>query len=766
MSPIGTNSLILRLGVLTFLILPACSTNDGGEPGAECISNRDFFAQQAWATVLNKVCLDCHSPDGIATEKNAALYLLPSAYPGFFNSNYENIRSVAKTEYEGMSVLLRKPLGEMEHGGGQVLTQDSAEYAVLEELVERLGKEEECSESLTVAEFPEVILQSDFETYRKATLQLSGRLPTADEIDTLQSNKEENKNVLSDLVDSLMKEDAFYVRLKDIFNDMLLTDRYLRYNGYAINLLNESLFPYAGDAYDDYPAEIRFEYNLAVAREPLELIAHVVREERPFTEILTASYAMMNPYSALIYNADLSFDDPNDPNDFKEGTIRAIIDGNYVEMPQAGLLSSPMFLNRFPSSNTNRNRHRARMVYYFFLATDILRVAERPIDSQETSNYLNPTRDDSTCNTCHRQIDPIAGAFQKYNPNDPERYEPDREWYDEMYPPGFGKDVMETSDFDRALPWLAERIVQDERFVLASIYAVYRGLIGDEPIQYPSDPSHPNFLQMVKSWESQDATFRAIAEAFVADNFNLKTVIRMLILSPYFRAKNAGEDLSPEREIELAQVGSERFLQPSLLSQRIAATTGAPWATGSNRDYLLSDYRILYGGMDSENVMTRLKEPNGIMSNVAWRMANEVSCGRVAWDFTKPIDARYLFPKVTLDHIPEIATGDEVPGAIKAIKENIRYLHAHILGETVPLEHPSIEHTYKLFYETWKEGMTKLGEGEIGNNLIWQCRGRVNPLTNEALPNEEQISADPNYLVRAWMAVVTYLLADYRFLYE
>ena len=33
----------------------------------------------------------------------------------------------------------------------------------------------------------------------------------------------------------------------------------------------------------------------AVAREALELIAHVVREDRPFTEILTADYTLVNP---------------------------------------------------------------------------------------------------------------------------------------------------------------------------------------------------------------------------------------------------------------------------------------------------------------------------------------------------------------------------------------------------------------------------------------------------------------------------------------
>ena len=50
--------------------------------------------------------------------------------------------------------------------------------------------------------------------------------------------------------------------------------------------------------------------------------------------------------------------------------------------------------------------------------------------------------------------------------------------------------------------------------------------------------------------------------------------------------------------------------------------------------------------------------------------------------------------------------------------------------------------------------------------LTWSCRGRVNPETNEELPEEQRLEKDGNYSVRAWMAVITYLLSDYRFLYE
>ncbi len=40
------------------------------------------------------------------------------------------------------------------------------------------------------------------------------------------------------------------------------------------------------------------------------------------------------------------------------------------------------------------------------------------------------------------------------------------------------------------------------------------------------------------------------------------------------------------------------------------------------------------------------------------------------------------------------------------------------------------------------------------------------PITGEDLPEERRVRRDEDYTMRAWMAVVTYLLSDYDFLYE
>ena len=55
---------------------------------------------------------------------------------------------------------------------------------------------------------------------------------------------------------------------------------------------------------------------------------------------------------------------------------------------------------------------------------------------------------------------------------------------------------------------------------------------------------------------------------------------------------------------------------------------------------------------------------------------------------------------------------------------------------------------------------------ELPTLLPSTCRREVDPLTGEFLPEELRVTSDPDFTIRAWMAVVTALLADYRFVHE
>ena len=170
-----------------------------------------------------------------------------------------------------------------------------------------------------------------------------------------------------------MTEDFFFARLKTIFNDLLLLDAFPGTRSLGSfdlrNFANENYFDTANldPLYDSSTRNtIRNEAGYGLAQAPLELIAHVVRQNRPFTEILTADYVLVNPYTATIFSAnvgDATFnfeygDDPAlfDHREFREASIFATAgDINGSIIPQAGIISTLTFLQRYPSTNTNRN---------------------------------------------------------------------------------------------------------------------------------------------------------------------------------------------------------------------------------------------------------------------------------------------------------------------------------------------------------------------------------------------------------------------------
>jgi hypothetical protein len=293
------------------------------------------------------------------------------------------------------------------------------------------------------------------------------------------------------------------------------------------------------------------------------------------------------------------------------------------------------------------------------------------------------------------------------------------------------------------------------------VTTVYAALMGRQPLDFPTDVDAADYGPRLSAWEAQDQLFRSIGEEFVAANYDLKAVFRRVLLSPYYRAQNASAALSPERELELSELGTGRLLTPELLTRKIEATTGVRWKRGwDDNDWLTSDYRILFGGIDSDTVTQRLTTPNGIMANVAWRMANELACSATAWDFLQPAAERKLFPYVEVTTFPADGAG------VTAVQQNIQHLHARLLGENLTLQDPELLRTYQLFLDTWNEGLGKLSTDELPDDLLWSCRGRWNPATGEELPEGSRLEKDDQYVIRSWMAVVTYLLADFKFLYE
>lgn len=726
----------------------------------QCLSDREFFVRELWPQVLGSNCVSCHSPGGIAAEQAARLYLLPDTYPGFVDQNLASLDEMIRTAYEDTPLLVAKPAGVVDHGGGVQLQEGSAEFELLNDWASRRLDGDPCPKPTKVAEFDGVELLDAQATFRKAALHLAGRLPRVSEIEQIDA---EGEAALAGLLDGLTREPGFYTRLKELFNDLLLTDRYYP-NTRAVDLLNRSQYAQAGDWFGAQERDVRESINRALAREPLELIAYIVAQDLPFTEVLTAPYTVNNPQLAQLYNTAPAFDDPSDEGEWQRAEVVVVADEAFSTLPHAGVLTTPVFLNRFPSSPTNLNRHRARMVMNLFLATDILRVAERPIDPAESTQYNNPTRDDPSCAGCHRQLDPLAGAFMSWDDRDQEELLPAREWPGDMFPPGFGTEVMPVSEFATSERWMAERIVADPRFGLSIVQIIYRAITGHEPILFPNAQDEADPEGALLAWEAQDATFRAVRQAFVDSGHDLRVVVTELVLSPYFRGAGVTAD-STQSDSALRDVGTGRLSTPEMLDRRIQATTGARWQRGNGESNLLSEYLVLYGGIDSDLVIDRLTDANGVIAGVQWRMANELSCAAGPSDFQRPQGERRLFPHVTVQDTPRDDAGQQDDAAITRIRANIQHLHERLLGETLADDSAELDRTYTLFEQTWEEGVAGLAVDTLSNRLPYACQVRDDE-NGDSLPDDQRLELDERYAVRAWMAVLTYLFADYRFLYE
>lgn len=737
------------------------ATASCGSSSGDCLSTRTFFEQKVWSGFMGQKCAKCHTPDGTAVAiSNAKFVLQPASYPGFVDANLANIREIAKFTYEGKSEILQKPLGKANHGGGIQLTEGSDEYDALVELMDRLDKADSCTDT-PGAQLANVALVNSTSTLRRATLDLTGRLPTDAETASVQKGGDA---ALDTALDGLMKEEAFYDRLREIWNDTLLTDRFLSYDGAAIDFMNTDEFPalkpYRDDNDPAYHSPDRAIINKALAREPLDLIVYLVKNGKPFTDVVGAPYTVVNHYSAIAYGVDgsITWKDPTDYNEFHETTVKTGAGDDY---PHAGVLSMPAFLNRWQTSPTNRNRGRARRVAAFFLATDVLKIADRPIDATKVTAVQDPTRNSEACTVCHKIIDPIAGGFRGFDDQDYEDFDPKRAWHDDMFPPGFGAQDMDPAFYPKAPQWLGPRIASDPRFKIAAVRTIYKGLTGHDPLPFPRDATDPNYAIEIQAWEAQDAFLRITADTFEKANHDLKVVFKAVIKSPYYRAESVPADVDPGL---LTDVGLGRLLTPEMLNRKIAAVTGVRWRKHYNwderHDWLEEDYPILYGGIDSDSTVTRLTAANGLIASVSGRMANEMSCSLTAWDFTKGKAERRFFPKVELSEMPESA-GHTVDGSVSDIKANIQHLHKLFLDEDLTVDDPEITRTYQVFLDTWHE----LSESGV-TDLDYNCSGRWNAVDGTDLPDDAQITDDKNYTVRSWMAVVTYLMSDFKFLYE
>ena len=358
-------------------------------PGAAASETaEEVFAQHISEPVVQAKCVLCHTAGGVAGATR--LHFEPASNPEHQALNLKTFEDFIEEVDDGAEYVLNKIQG-VGHGGGVQVAAGTPEFTAMERFLALLG-EEEVAPAVALTPhtlFDTVTMAPTRKTLRRAALIFAGRNPTAAEY----AAAERGGAALRRTIRGLMRGPEFHEFLIRGANDRLLTDRD---DGDVINRFARHFVDYTNEAYRRLKAARRrgnerefWEWDDKVQhgarRAPVELIAHVVENDRPYTEILTADYVMANPWSARAYGASTRFRDPEDVHEFKPSQIMTyyrkgdgfeeeddpvlgprVIDPGPLstDWPHAGVLNTMSFLRRYPTTATNRNRAR--------LALDVL----------------------------------------------------------------------------------------------------------------------------------------------------------------------------------------------------------------------------------------------------------------------------------------------------------------------------------------------------------------------------------------------------------
>ena len=235
-------------------------------------------------------------------------------------------------------------------------------------------------------------------------------------------------------------------------------------------------------------------------------------------------------------------------------------------------------------------------------------------------------------------------------------YEEGDTWYRDMRTPGFGAE--QAPDDGDSLQWLARKIVADPRFAAATVKFWWPAIMGSEVAEPPAEEGDADFQGRLLAANAQSAEVRRLAEGFrqgfrFGAAYNLKDLLVEMVLSKWFRADALG-DGDTVRAVALRDAGARRLLTPEELANKTAALTGSQWGRFMNvncwddcdaePNSLTRDFRLLYGGIDSDGITERARNVTSVMSGVAKRHAVSTSCPVVVREFfLLPEEDRRLF---------------------------------------------------------------------------------------------------------------------------
>ncbi len=224
----------------------------------------------------------------------------------------------------------------------------------------------------------------------RASIVLRGVRPTVADMQAVH----DDPAALEGLVRGYVQTPEFGDTIRDMWAEILL----LRNDSY-------NQLPAVGTLSDKNLQEM----FTGTSEEPLKLVEHIVMNDLPFTELVTADYMLTDGVVAKMYGVPQP--DPTLPDD--EWQLSWWGD----ERPVAGILSSAQMWRRWESNGSNFHRGRANVVARELLCEsfdhrDIL--VPGGIDIADEAAVAFAVRTETACVGCHAALDPLAGYFWGY----------------------------------------------------------------------------------------------------------------------------------------------------------------------------------------------------------------------------------------------------------------------------------------------------------------------------------------------------------------
>ncbi|MDB4956061.1 MAG: hypothetical protein JWO36_3630 [Myxococcales bacterium] len=491
----------------------------------------------------------------------------------------------------------------------------------------------------------------------RASLALRGIRPSIEDLKLVDADPSQ----LSTVVDRYVQSAEFGETIKDLHNESLL----LRIE-FPL-LTPPALAPLASST---------FTQMNTVFEEPLELIANIVMNDRPYTEIVTANYTVANDVSSQMWGlAHTPGSKTWDKTQYADGR------------GAAGILSTSILFQRWRSTGFNFNRGRANLVSRSLLCHDFLKsdiAVDTSVDLSDPNAVANAVVANPSCAGCHQTLDPLASYF----------FTPDGTHNFTSYPDTTANRLF--WDPRRAGQWKATNKRPPMFFgddTVVDLGGLGTAIAADPRFAQCTAIHFASYMSEVPADQLSGAWIARLQTQFVASGYNAKQLAKAVVLSDEFRVSHATDPTIAEGVVGYLK------LRPEQLSRELADLAGYSWSIDSTTragsqvvgfvDLLRSDFigfRVLAGGIDSYFVATSVFTMNATASLVAKLAASAAADYIVDSDAVAAPGARKLFTQAAV-------TATDEP----SVRAELAYLHARIYSELVTPSEPGVDDSYALF---------------------------------------------------------------------